>query len=287
MKEEIVTPTFILGGAPKAGTTSLYRYLQQHPQVCMSARKETSVFIDDKGLEWLSDTHYRHYDGESAVGEASAGTLGNPDVTERVYDALPDVKLIFVLRDPIERTFSHYRFLRGVGGLEEWEGVEGTASFSELIRAEGTEWREIHIDLGMYHRHLTRFEQYFEREQMLILLFSDLKKNPSQVVERIFRFVGVDPSFQPDLAVHNTSRSPRFERLYQAATSLWTTVKRRVDISLINKTRPVRRAVKQFLTEETSRSEIPPDDEEYLRGIYAEPNQRLEEWLGRDLSHWR
>jgi hypothetical protein len=285
--EELVTPTFILGGAPKAGTTSLYRYLQQHPQVCMSARKETSVFIDDKGLEWLSETHYRHYEGEPAVGEASAGTLGNPEVSERVYDALPNVKLIFVLRDPIERIFSHYRFLRRVGGLEEWRGVDGTVSFSKLIRAEGTEWCETHVGLGMYHKHLTRFEQYFDREQMLILLFGDLKRTPSEVVEKIFQFVGVDPSFQPDLGVHNSSRSPRFERLHQLATSLWSTVKQRLDISLVKKTRPARQAMKQFLTEEASHEEMPPADREYLREIYAEPNRRLEEWLGRDLSHWQ
>ena len=285
--QEIITPTFILGGAPKAGTTSLYRYLQQHPQVCMSARKETSVFIDDKGLEWLSETHYHHYDGEPAVGEASAGTLGNPDVPERIYDALPDVKLIFVLRDPIERIFSHYQFLRGVGGLEEWEGIDGNLSFSEIIRAEGGKWRETHINLGMYHKHLTRFEQYFDREQMLVLLFSDLKETPSEVVERIFRFVGVDPSFQPDLEVHNSSRSPRFERLHALATSIWSTVKQRLDISLVNKTRSARQAVKQFLTEEASHEEIPPDAQEYLREVYAEPNRRLEKWLGRDLSHWR
>jgi len=284
--QEIVIPTFILGGAPKAGTTSLYRYLQQHPQVCMSARKETGVFIDDKGLEWLSETHYRHYEGEPAVGEASAGTLGNPEVPERVYDALPDVKLIFVLRDPIERLFSHYRFLRGVGGLEEWEGIDDTVSFSELIRAEGTEWRETHIDLGMYHKHLSRFEQYFDRGQMHILLFDDLKTTLMEVVDRIFRFVGVDPSFQPDLEVHNASLSPRFESLYRVATNIWSTVKQRLDISLVNKTRPARQAVKQFLTEEASHEGIPLDDREYLREIYAEPNRRLEEWLGRDLSHW-
>ena len=285
--QEIVTPTFILGGAPKAGTTSLYRYLQQHPQVCMSARKETSVFIDDKGLEGLSETHYHHYDGEPAVGEASAGTLGNPDVPERIYDALPDVKLIFVLRDPIERIFSHYQFLRGVGGLEEWEGIDGNLSFSEIIRAEGTEWRETHINLGMYHKHLTRFEQYFDRSQMLVLLFENFKESPEDVVERIFQFVGVDSSFQPDFAVHNASRSPRFERLHQVATSVWSTIKQRLDVSLVNKTRLLRRGIKQLLTEEMDDERIPPSDEEYLREIYAEPNRRLEEWLGQDLSHWR
>ncbi|MCS3628953.1 hypothetical protein GGP53_002832 [Salinibacter ruber] len=287
--EEIVTPTFLLGGAPKAGTTSLYEYLSQHPDICMSARKETGVFMEnyDKGLQWLSETHYRHCSDERAVGEASAGVMQIPECAGRIHNTLPNVRLIFVLRDPVERIFSHYWFLRGVGGLNEWEDIDDTVSFSELIRAEGTEWRRTHIDLGMYHKHLTRFAEYFEREQMLILLFGDLKEDPSSVMERIFRFVGVDPSFEPDLEVHNPSRSPRFKRLHRIATSVWSKVRQHLDIYLVNKTRSVRRTVKQMLTEESDRGGIPSEDKKYLREIYAEPNRRLEEWLGEDLSHWR
>jgi len=269
---DLVTPTFIVGGAPKAGTTSPYHYLDQHPQVCMSARKETSVFIDNKGLEWLSETHYRHCDGEPAVGEASAGTLGHPDVAERVYDALPGMKLIFVLRDPVERIFSHYRFLRGVGGLSEWS-VDETASFSELIRAKGTDWRKTHIDLGRYYKHLTRFEQYFDREQMLVLLFDDLREDTPSVVERVYRFVEADPSFQPDLEVNNPTRDPRFDGLHRTLTRAWTFLKERLDVYLVDRTRPFRRAVKRLLTEEVDREALSKKDEQYLRDIYRTPNR--------------
>lgn len=276
---DIVTPTFIIGGAPRAGTTSLYHYLEQHPQVCMSARKETSVFIDDRSLKWLSANYYRHYDGEPAVGEASAGTLGNPAVAERVYDALPDAQLVFVLRDPVERLHSHYAYLKGK------QEINDDVSFSNFIRSE-SDWRDALIDLGRYHDHLTRFTEYFDRGQMLILLFGRLTSAPADVVKHVYRFVGVDPSFQPDLDVHNPTRTPRYDGLHRLLVRAWERVRGHLDVYLRNRMRPLRQRVKQWVTEEADRTSMSSADRAYLRRLYREPNRRLEQWLGRDLSHW-
>ncbi|WP_263840181.1 sulfotransferase domain-containing protein [Salinibacter sp.] len=276
----IVEPTFIVGGAPKAGTTSVYHYLDQHPQVCMSARKETSVFIDDKSLEWLSDNYYRHYDGEPAVGEASAGTLGNPEVTERVHEALPAVQLIFVLRDPVERLYSHFTFLQG------GQAIDPDMSFSTFIRSE-TDWRNTLIDLGRYHEHLTRFEQYFDRNQILVLVFDDLKTNTEEFMERIFRFIEVDPSFRPSFDIQNPTREPRFPGVHRILTQTWTSVREYVDVYAANYIRPLRRVVKRLVTKEADRPPMLATDRAYLQRIYHEPNQQLESWLGQDLSHWQ
>lgn len=276
----IVTPTFILGGAPKAGTTSVYHYLDQHPQVCMSARKETSVFIDDKSLKWLSENYYRHYDGESAVGEASAGTLGAPEVTERIYETLPEVQLIFVLRDPVERLYSHFTFLQGE------QAIDPDTSFSTLIRSE-TDWRNTLVDLGRYHRHLTRFEKYFDRDQMLVLLFEDLKTDTEGFMEKVYQFIGVDPSFRPSFDVQNPTREPRFPGVHRALTQAWTSVREYVDVYVANYTRPLRRAVKRLVMKETDRQPMSGSDRTYLQRIYRKPNQKLEAYLERDFSHWQ
>lgn len=280
---DIITPTFLIGGAPKAGTSSLYHYLDQHPDVCMSARKETGVFMEnyDKGLEWLSDNYYRHYDGESAVGEASAGVMQIPECAERIHSTLPEVQLIFLLRDPVERIYSHYRFLRSVGDLDPDD------AFSDLIRDKGTWWRRTQIDLGRYHKHLVRFEQYFDRDQMLVLLFDNLTSNAPTFVERVYRFVGVDPTFRPDLEAHNQTREPKFRGLHRWLTRLWKTVREHVGVYVANETRPLRQAVKTLITQNADPDTLSQDDEAYLRDIYREPNRRLEEWLGRDLSHWQ
>ena len=84
----------------------------------MSARKETSVFIDSKGLEWLSENYYQHYAGEPAVGEAFAGTLGDQAVARQVHQALPEVQLIFILRQPVDRLYSHFSFLQSVQAMD-------------------------------------------------------------------------------------------------------------------------------------------------------------------------
>ncbi len=277
---EIVTPTFILGGTPKAGTTSVYHYLDQHPQVCMSARKETSVFIDDRSLEWLSENYYRHYDGEPAVGEASAGTLGNPAVAERVYEALPDVQLIFVLRDPIDRLYSHFTF------LQSSQAIDPDRSFSGFIRSE-TEWRNTLIDLGRYHKHLTRFEKYFDRGQMLVLLFEDLKADAEEFMECVYRFIGVDSSFRPSLDVQNPTRKPRFNGAYRVLSKIWASVQERVGVYAAKHTRPLRRAVKRLIMKETDRRPMAEADKQYLQDIYREPSRKVADWLGRDLSHWK
>lgn len=287
--DDVVVPTFLIGGAPKAGTTSLYEYLSQHPDVCMSARKETGVFMEnyDRGLRWLSETYYRHYDGEHAVGEASAGVMQKEECARRIHDTLPEVKLIFLLRGPVERIYSHYRFLRGVDGLEEWRGIDGTESFSELIRAEGTEWRRVHLDLGMYYKHLTRFEQFFSREQMLVLLFRDLCESPNQLVEQCYEFVGVEASFAPRVdRRHNVSHEPRSQGLYRFLEGAWSSAKEYLDVYSAKRMSSLRRTVKRVLTQETKSDSMDETDREYLRRIYAEPNRKLEEWLGRDLSHW-
>jgi hypothetical protein len=116
---EFPKPTLFICGAPRSGTTSLYRYLRQHPDVCMSQRKETGVFLEnyDKGLEWLAENYLTHYDGESVVGEATTGHMQHPPSARRMAEAIPETRLIFILRDPVERIFSHYRFHRQSGRL--------------------------------------------------------------------------------------------------------------------------------------------------------------------------
>lgn len=278
---EIVTPTFILGGAPKAGTTSLYHYLDQHPDVCMSARKETGVFMEnyDKGLEWLSETYYQHYDGESAVGEGSAGVLRLPECAERIHDALPSVKLIFLLRDPVERLHSHFSFLQGVRSIDE------SLSFEAFIRSDH-HLRDNLIDQGFYHKHLTRFESYFGRDQILILLFKDLGSDTAATVRRVYEFVGVDPTFDPDLDVHNRTREPHFETVYHILNEIWRAIRSHLNVYVINQTSRFRRMLKNLVTETADRESLSPEDQAYLADIYDDSNDKLEEWLDQDLSHW-
>lgn len=122
---------------------------------------------------------------------------------------------------------------------------------------------------------------------MLVLLFNDLTADVGELVGRVYRFVDVDPSFRPDLAARNQTREPQFPVLHRWLTRLWGTMREYGGVYMANRTRPFRQAVKMLITQTADPNPLSPNDEAYLREIYREPNRRLEEWLGRDLSHWR
>ena len=125
-------PNFLLIGAGKSGTTAIYRYLQAHPQIYMSALKEPQFFAiagqpisdfpDLRGYEQEVVTDLQSYEqlfarfaGEVAIGEASTWYLYNPQALDRIQQSLPNVKLIAILRHPVERAYSHFLFNRGIG----------------------------------------------------------------------------------------------------------------------------------------------------------------------------
>ncbi|WP_259134291.1 sulfotransferase family protein [Salinibacter ruber] len=276
-------PNLFICGAPRAGTTTLYRALRQHPDVCMSQRKETGVFLEnyDKGLDWLADNYLSHYEGESVTGEATTGHMQHPPSARRMAETVPEARLAFILRDPVERVHSHYRFHRQSGQLGPEE------DFSTLIRDESSEWRQIQLDNGRYHKHLTRFESHFDRSQMKVLLLDDLKSDAPAVANELYEFAGVDPSFEPDLSrAHNEGRMPKYEGLYRAVQACWQPVRDRLGIDVLDATQTVRDWVRDQLTNASARSEMRPADRKYLQALYRAPNRRLEKWLGTELSDW-
>jgi hypothetical protein len=280
-----VLPTFFLRGAPKAGTTSLYEYCAEHPEVCMSRPKETGFFFEnyEKGIDWFSETHFSHYQGEEAIGEASAGNMMHREVAPRIREHCPEARLIFVLRDPVERVWSHYRFDINVGLLPP------TTDFSELIRDESSEWREIMIELGMYRDHLANYVEYFDREQMRIFLFRDFIEDTEDVVRRLFDFIGADPEADIDTGeTHNETSHLKNAALYRLLYQAWHPLKKALPNQALDALFGIRSSIRGlfFASEEQETSSMAPADRRYLSDIYMTPNAQLEKWLGRDLSHW-
>jgi hypothetical protein len=194
---------FSICGAPKAGTTSLYAYLDDHPEICMSTPKETHFFQGgyDKGMEWFTTC----FDPDSRTqvwGEASAGNMIHPKAAERIARHFPDARLVFVLRNPIDRAYSQYWYAirrgtdRGIDHLQR--------SFSEVIRnPDRDDWAQRILDLGLYHEQLQRFEQHFGWDQMFIGLFKNLKEDGEAFFRCVQEFIGVDPSKMPDTSTHH------------------------------------------------------------------------------------
>jgi hypothetical protein len=228
-----VLPTFIVIGANKGGTTSLSHYLDQHPDVFMSRNKEPMFFSNVSAHEGRPDHSMRSEVvrtwGEYtqlfaagrdclAIGEASTSYLCYPGAPARIHAKLPAVRLLAVLRNPFDRAFSAFQMYQRLG-ME-------TLSFAEAIDAElarfdglppkGQEWKRMYLQLGFYGRGLTRYLEYFPGDQLGIHLFEDLEAAPRELIHNLFRFIGVDPSFCPDIDTkHNaapTREGPEWDR---------------------------------------------------------------------------
>jgi len=279
---DLILPDFLIGGAPKAGTTALYNYLRQHPEICMSEPKETFFFTDeyDRGVKWLVQ-HFGHCSGEKTVGEASTTTLYDPEeALKRIQDTLGEPKFIFVLRDPVERAYSEYLFFVHKGR------IPSNISFADVVFRKESEHAERILKIGCYERFLGRFDEVFGRDKMKIVIHRDFRCAPERILKEIFEFLGVDETVRPDaLSDHNVTRAPTFPMVYYWVRRLWHVVRDTVESQFPKTAETARQVVRHVLFSE----EKPPMDEAeraYLRDFYEPYNQELEQWLDRDLSHW-
>lgn len=225
-------PNFLIIGAAKSGTTSLYRYLGQHPQIYMSPAKEPNFFAlegekpdfrgpGDREALGPSVTEIGAYrglfdggSGEQAVGEASPMYLYSQKAPERIERHVPDAKLVALLRNPVERAYSAFLHLLR-------DGVEPFDDFDRALREEATRRRMnyaphwFYEDGGFYYAQLSRYFGRFDGSNIRVYLYEDLSRDPVGLLQDIFGFLGVDGGFVPDVSVrHNVGGIPKDGRLH-------------------------------------------------------------------------
>jgi len=281
VRQPMPLPTFLICGAKKAGTTSLCRYLSGHPNVIVSRPKETGFFHAhfDRGIDWF-EKHFHHYQGQSAIGEGSVHTMYSREAPRRVHEVIPNARLIFLLRNPIERLYSHYFYDLRCGHLDP------STSFQEVIYQRHKPLHEKMVRMGFYDEQLSRFEPFFEG-QMLILLTSDLHLRTHDTVQKALSFVGVDPSQAPmEFRQHNATRHLHYRRVYSFLRAAWRPIRYGIETLFPAITDSVRSSVRSLLSQD-NRPPMPPEDRRYLQNLYAESIQNIEHRIGRTLSHWR
>jgi hypothetical protein len=210
-------PDFIIVGTQRGGTTSLYNYLGEHPNVAQARVKEAHYFSFqfDRGLAWYKGLFPRTRGlARRICGEASPYYLFHPDVPERVRDVCPDVKLIVLLREPVARAYSHFRLERKKGE-EPLAFADAVEREAERLEAEPSFEGHAHrhhsyLARGRYAEQLERWVGHFGREQFLILKSEDLFEHPHVVYQQTLDFLGV-PAHELE----------RFER-YNASDGLET-----------------------------------------------------------------
>jgi len=283
-------PNFMIIGVAKAGTTSFYHYLDQHPQVFMCPEKGSNFFgyEDARDWKWTDEGNpplLRHFQArtfeeyeaffagvtdEIAIGEASPQYFRCPTAAQRIHESLPHVKLVASLRNPADRAFSGFlmRTRRG-------EPVKG---FHEELTADASHVRE-----SLYYKRLKRYFDLFPRDQIKVIIFEEFKKDPAKTVVDLFGFLGVDTSFVPDTSIrHNPAGIPKIRlinRLFFNPT-LIRTAKAVFPES-------VQEMLKQVQQQNLKvPPKFPPDLRAQLLKVYREDMLKLEGLLDRDLSIW-
>ena len=185
-------PNFLVIGAMKAGTSSLYRYLRAHPQVFMPATKELSYFAHDSDarhdLEWYRRQFAPAGKEAIALGEASTMYTKFPrhaGVPERIAAQIPGARLVYVIRDPVERIRSHYQHQKNVGAEH--------ATLEEALERD-----PMYLDCSRYAMQIERYLEHFPREQLLLVTSENLRHRRHQTISEIYGFLGVDREFVPD-----------------------------------------------------------------------------------------
>lgn len=213
-------PDFLIIGAPKSGTTSLYRYLGSHPEIYMSPIKEPHYFAypdrrprwqgpSSKGphptIVWTLDGYQRLFARctlEKVAGEASTGYLYSPQAPQAIKEIIPGARLIVVLRHPADRAYSQFCQERRLGMEPLRDFAAALAPEEERIRLCWSE-RFYYRANGLYGTHLKRYYSLFPKQQLLILLYEDLVADVSEVLRKICRFLGVDDQFRFDTSEHH------------------------------------------------------------------------------------
>jgi sulfotransferase family protein len=288
-------PNFIVIGAAKAGTTALYWYLAEHPQVFMSPIKETNYFaygLDPKGQLLYGDPDVHRYPVKSlseyqklfedvgtakAIGEASPIYLECPQAAGRIHQLVPTARLICGLRHPVDRAYSDYQmYLRRRGRrLDPARDLTVGSTWA----SPSSHWMQI----GRYHGSLKRYFDAFARHQILVFLFEDLQQNPLGVVQDIYRFLKIDADFVPDFnAPHNVGGMPESRLLENVLTS--HSVRSAVG-SWIPK--PIANWVRRLRMKNMRKAPpLPPELRKELTRPFYEDIAQTSDLIGRSLDHW-
>ena len=261
-------PTFIVGGGVRCATGWIRECLSEHPDIYMQP-KETHFFDQnyEKGVDWYLK-FFEDSIGNKIIGEKTASYLHYEKVASRVKDAFPEVKLIFCFRDPVNRTYSHYKMV---------------ASSENRIRQKGfiptIELDPKFLEWGKYYNQLTPFLESLPKHNILIKIYEDIEKDPYAFISEIYDFVGADPKFK---APSTEIRTKLGQLEYNS--NFWGSLSR---IMLHPRAPFLFRSIYTSIRPDENRNELAEKVYRRFSQYYAEDIMKLEKFLGRDLNIWK
>jgi hypothetical protein len=310
-------PNFFIVGAPKAGTTSLYQYLNQHPDVYMSPIKEPNYFASEirpdnvseefeeqvrrdmvalkaylQGpmsesrfggmvLEW--EDYLKLFESvkqEIAIGEASVLYLWSKTAPVNIVSRIPEAKIVMILRDPAERAFSQY--LHNVANGVTCESFRQHIYTSSRWNGEKFNVACPSLELGLYYEQVKRYLKLFPRENIYIAFFEDYQQQPARMLEELFRFLNIDSRFTPDMS--EKQLEPKIPRAFVVTHFLkrcgvWQHFKKLSPPMFQSRLRTIVFKKRRSLVMDAR-------DRDYLLAYYRDDIRKLSNLLDRDLSRW-
>ncbi len=296
MEKENFKIDFVGAGASRCGTTWISKCLAEHPEVCFSRKKEAHFFHDDnnfsKGLSFYKK-FFAECPNNKIKGEFTPGYFANRDTARRISEYFKDVKIIFSLRNPIERAYSEYFYnkCREIdSGLTFEEALEGPFSGRYLGR-------------GNYFSNIEPYLKQFPRKNILILIYEDIEKDPIGFMKNVYRFLGVDDSYVAESAEKYVNTSPVKEKImhFPSYNKFITFLKRRHQNPVILFLRKVLKPLgvtklihwlfdvnyKHTGNTQEKKPAMKKETRTKLFNYYQGEIKKMEELLGRDLSFWK
>jgi hypothetical protein len=310
-------PNFFLAGAPKTGTTSLYHYLRQHPDIYLTAVKEPCFFATEMRpdnfsrqfavsmrqsslnlLKYLDGPMSGHNPGgiitdwnrylelfknvttETAIGEASACYLWSAKAPANIHAQIPNAKIVVILRDPVERAFSQY-LQYAAGGLLT-RGFRQHVDLCLRNNAPIFGLLSPFLEYGLYYEQVKRYLDLFSPPQVRIYLYEEAWRNPQQLLRDLFCFLGVDVQVEVDTSVRSLQRrAPKWTSMQYLLrkSGLLPVVKRLLPASF-------QEHLRAALFRQKSSLQLDPKDRQYVIEYYRDDIQNLSNLLGRDLGAW-
>lgn len=279
-------PDFLVVGAQKAGTTSLFRYLSSHPDIYMPPEKEVNYWSDPAavrlGIDWYLSEYFSKARNRQIWGEASVQYMCIPEVAARIREARPSTKILAILRNPIDRALSHYRMLHRRGLLSTSFEDAVSESLSLSLDPPFDENRDF-VALGLYSLQLRPFFEEFAQQQIRVLFLEELAADSKATMRQVFEFVGVAVEFQVPMLdkSFNVGGESRVQNL---TGQTWYRFTRRLARILLPP--QTRRAVGFWLeTEWNVRRLSPPtialETRGLLANLYKSDIKELESLMGR------
>lgn len=307
-------PNFFIVGSAKSGTTSIYNYLKQHPDIFMSPIKETHHFstdIDSSKFRpdyaanlninidsWLDGDQkkeifhafvkdwdkylklFKNSENQKAIGEVTNSYLYSKEAAKNIRSKFPEGKIIMILRNPVERAFSHF-LMDLKSGLETGSFLE---AFKKDMAKSNKGWgiSNVYYEIGMYYEQVKRYLTIFPQEQIKIILYDDYRNDAIKTLKEICNFLNIDSNFEFEFSKeHNKAMIPK-----SGAVAL---MMRQKGLKVFAKKifpKSWKNIISKIFFTNKNLPKLSVDDRKYLIELYKEDIQKLAQLINRDLTSW-